>query len=91
MNLLRREDIGHGHLPSQEETINYSLDHQQIKLWRLSIYFIFALPRFSMASWVSHTPTILGLKRKKNPLHQNSRFFLTYLRAINPIKTKIND
>ncbi|MDO6849764.1 MFS transporter [Priestia megaterium] len=38
--------------------MNYSLDHQQIKLWRLSIYFIFALPGFSMASWVSRTPTI---------------------------------
>ncbi|MFF2445347.1 MFS transporter [Priestia megaterium] len=38
--------------------MNYSLDRQQIKLWRLSIYFIFALPGFSMASWVSRTPTI---------------------------------
>ncbi|MHA2961232.1 MFS transporter [Priestia megaterium] len=38
--------------------MNYSLDRQQIKLWHLSIYFIFALPGFSMASWVSRTPTI---------------------------------
>ncbi|MFU1996134.1 MFS transporter [Priestia megaterium] len=38
--------------------MNYSLDRQQIKLWRLSIYFIFSLPGFSMASWVSRTPTI---------------------------------
>ncbi|MQR89713.1 MFS transporter [Bacillus megaterium] len=38
--------------------MNNSLDHEQIKLWRLSIYFIFALPGFSMASWVSRTPTI---------------------------------
>ncbi|MEM5003231.1 MFS transporter [Priestia megaterium] len=38
--------------------MNYSLDRQQIKLWRLSIYFIFALPGFSMASWVSRTPNI---------------------------------
>jgi predicted MFS family arabinose efflux permease len=38
--------------------MNYLLDRQQIKLWRLSIYFIFALPGFSMASWVSRTPTI---------------------------------
>ncbi|MGE7717942.1 MFS transporter [Priestia megaterium] len=38
--------------------MNYSLNRQQIKLWRLSIYFIFALPGFSMASWVSRTPTI---------------------------------
>ncbi|MED3867160.1 MFS transporter [Priestia megaterium] len=38
--------------------MNCSLNRQQIKLWRLSIYFIFALPGFSMASWVSRTPTI---------------------------------
>jgi len=44
-----------------------------------------------MASRVSRIPTILSLKRKKNPLHENSRFFLTYLRTINPIKSGIND
>ncbi|RXZ77375.1 MFS transporter [Paenibacillaceae bacterium] len=38
--------------------MNSSLSVRQIKLWRLAIYFIFALPGFAIASWVSRTPTI---------------------------------
>lgn len=35
-----------------------SLNSRQIQLWRIAIYFIFALPGFAIASWVSRTPTI---------------------------------
>ncbi|QHW33831.1 MFS transporter [Paenibacillus rhizovicinus] len=34
------------------------LNGRQIQLWRMAIYFIFALPGFAIASWVSRTPTI---------------------------------
>ncbi|WP_079908882.1 MFS transporter [Paenibacillus sp. 32352] len=37
---------------------HHSLNTRQIHLWRLAIYFIFAIPGFSIASWVSRTPTI---------------------------------
>ncbi|MFF2480970.1 MFS transporter [Paenibacillus sp. NPDC058071] len=35
-----------------------TLSSRQIHLWRIAIYFIFALPGFAIASWVSRTPTI---------------------------------
>ncbi|MDR0269500.1 MFS transporter [Paenibacillus sp.] len=38
--------------------MNHSLNSRQIFLWRIAIYFIFALPGFAIASWVSRTPTI---------------------------------
>ncbi|WP_258523322.1 MFS transporter [Rossellomorea marisflavi] len=38
--------------------MNQSLTKQQIQAWRMSIYFIFALPGLSMATWVSRTPEI---------------------------------
>ncbi|BFH62053.1 MFS transporter [Paenibacillus azoreducens] len=38
--------------------MNHSLNSRQIYLWRIAIYFIFALPGFALASWVSRTPTI---------------------------------
>ncbi|MEK8130595.1 MFS transporter [Paenibacillus filicis] len=38
--------------------MNRSLSNRQIQLWRLAIYFIFALPGFAIASWVSRTPAI---------------------------------
>jgi len=38
--------------------MNHSLSGRQIHLWRIAIYFIFALPGFTIASWVSRTPTI---------------------------------
>ncbi|MFD0870899.1 MFS transporter [Paenibacillus residui] len=38
--------------------MNHSLDRRQIHLWRIAIYFIFALPGFTIASWVSRTPAI---------------------------------
>lgn len=38
--------------------MSYLLDKCQIKLWRISIYFIFALPGFTIATWVSRTPNI---------------------------------
>ena len=38
--------------------MNQILTNRQIQLWRLSIYFIFALPGFAFASWVSRTPAI---------------------------------
>lgn len=38
--------------------MNQSLNSRQIHLWRLAIYVIFALPGFTIASWVSRTPTI---------------------------------
>ncbi|MFF2091222.1 MFS transporter [Paenibacillus sp. NPDC058174] len=38
--------------------MNHSLTNRQIWLWRLAIYFIFALPGFTISSWVSRTPAI---------------------------------
>ncbi|MGE8206978.1 MFS transporter [Heyndrickxia sp. NPDC080065] len=38
--------------------MNHSLNSRQIQLWCIAIYFIFALPGFAIASWVSRTPTI---------------------------------
>ncbi|MFB9756323.1 MFS transporter [Paenibacillus hodogayensis] len=38
--------------------MNRSLNSRQIQLWRIAIYFIFALPGFAIASWVSRTPNI---------------------------------
>lgn len=38
--------------------MTHSLSSRQIQLWRIAIYFIFALPGFAIASWVSRTPTI---------------------------------
>ncbi|GIP26235.1 MFS transporter [Paenibacillus sp. J23TS9] len=38
--------------------MNHALTTRQIYLWRIAIYFIFALPGFAIASWVSRTPTI---------------------------------
>lgn len=38
--------------------MNHSLNSRQIHLWRIAIYFIFALPGFAIASWISRTPTI---------------------------------
>ncbi|MES9685603.1 MFS transporter [Gottfriedia acidiceleris] len=35
-----------------------SLNSRQIQLWRVAIYFIFALTGFAFASWVSRTPAI---------------------------------
>ncbi|MEE6450840.1 MFS transporter [Gottfriedia acidiceleris] len=35
-----------------------SLTSRQIQLWRVAIYFIFALTGFAFASWVSRTPAI---------------------------------
>ncbi|MFF2876195.1 MFS transporter [Gottfriedia sp. NPDC057991] len=35
-----------------------SLNTRQIQLWRVAIYFIFALTGFAFASWVSRTPAI---------------------------------
>ncbi|MFF2089322.1 MFS transporter [Paenibacillus sp. NPDC058174] len=36
----------------------HSLNTRQIHLWRIAIYFFFALPGFSTATWISRTPTI---------------------------------
>lgn len=38
--------------------MHYSLTSRQIQLWRVAIYFIFALTGFAFASWVSRTPAI---------------------------------
>ncbi|MFC3746824.1 MFS transporter [Paenibacillus sp. GCM10012306] len=38
--------------------MNHTLNHRQVQLWRIAIYFIFALPGFAFASWVSRTPMI---------------------------------
>lgn len=38
--------------------MHYSLTTRQIQLWRVAIYFIFALTGFAFASWVSRTPAI---------------------------------
>ncbi|PEK99101.1 MFS transporter [Bacillus sp. AFS017336] len=38
--------------------MQYSLNNRQIQLWRVAIYFIFALSGFAAASWVSRTPAI---------------------------------
>ncbi|PFH88443.1 MFS transporter [Bacillus sp. AFS088145] len=38
--------------------MDISLNSRQIKLWRVAIYFIFALTGFAFASWVSRTPAI---------------------------------
>ncbi|MFB7141795.1 MFS transporter [Gottfriedia sp. NPDC056225] len=38
--------------------MKYSLNDRQIQLWRVAIYFIFALSGFAAASWVSRTPAI---------------------------------
>lgn len=38
--------------------MQYSLNDRQIQLWRVAIYFIFALSGFAAASWVSRTPAI---------------------------------
>lgn len=38
--------------------MNRSLTNRQIRLWRIAIYFIFALPGFTISSWVSRTPAI---------------------------------
>ncbi|RKP48958.1 MFS transporter [Cohnella endophytica] len=38
--------------------MNRSLTNRQIWHWRIAIYFIFALPGFTIASWVSRTPAI---------------------------------
>lgn len=38
--------------------MNQALNSHQTHLWRIAIYFFFALPGYSMASWVSRTPTI---------------------------------
>ncbi|WP_088011870.1 MFS transporter [Gottfriedia acidiceleris] len=38
--------------------MDYSLNRRQIQLWRIAIYFIFALTGFAFASWVSRTPAI---------------------------------
>ncbi|PFM82612.1 MFS transporter [Bacillus sp. AFS077874] len=38
--------------------MDISLNSRQIQLWRIAIYFIFALTGFAFASWVSRTPAI---------------------------------
>jgi fucose permease len=38
--------------------MDISLNSRQIQLWRVAIYFIFALTGFAFASWVSRTPAI---------------------------------
>ncbi|MBP1914424.1 MFS transporter [Lederbergia galactosidilytica] len=38
--------------------MNHSLSRRQIQLWRIATYFIFALPGFAVATWVSRTPNI---------------------------------
>ncbi|GLI10081.1 MFS transporter [Paenibacillus tyrfis] len=38
--------------------MEHSLSSRQIQLWRVAIYFIFALPGFALATWVSRTPAI---------------------------------
>ncbi|OPH58120.1 hypothetical protein BC351_24565 [Paenibacillus ferrarius] len=38
--------------------MDHSLNTRQIHIWRIAVYFIFALPGFTIASWVSRTPTI---------------------------------
>ncbi|QKE72331.1 MFS transporter [Arthrobacter citreus] len=38
--------------------MQFSLNDRQIQLWRVAIYFIFALSGFAAASWVSRTPAI---------------------------------
>ncbi|WP_088831553.1 MFS transporter [Paenibacillus tyrfis] len=38
--------------------MEHSLSSRQIQLWRIAIYFIFALPGFALATWVSRTPAI---------------------------------
>ncbi|RKP53119.1 MFS transporter [Cohnella endophytica] len=38
--------------------MNNSLNIHKIHLWKIAIYFFFALPGFAIASWVSRTPTI---------------------------------
>ncbi|MFC3746993.1 MFS transporter [Paenibacillus sp. GCM10012306] len=38
--------------------MDHKLTINQIRLWRLAIYVIFALPGFAISSWISRTPTI---------------------------------
>ncbi|MFF2911466.1 MFS transporter [Paenibacillus sp. NPDC057934] len=38
--------------------MDHKLTVNQIKLWRIAIYVIFALPGFAISSWISRTPTI---------------------------------
>ncbi|MFB0845454.1 MFS transporter [Paenibacillus oleatilyticus] len=38
--------------------MEHSLNSRQIQQWRVAIYFIFALPGFALATWVSRTPAI---------------------------------
>ncbi|NUU59003.1 MFS transporter [Paenibacillus agri] len=38
--------------------MDHKLTVKQIKLWRIAIYVIFALPGFAISSWISRTPTI---------------------------------
>jgi predicted MFS family arabinose efflux permease len=43
---------------TEEILMQKALSIQQINQWRIALYFIFALPGFTIASWVSRTPAI---------------------------------